>query len=142
MKTLHIYVLSVFLALNAACKSGEVSSASLPEPSANSPTATQTPKTELDAESLCARLSEMKDMPYDPSQTNDDPIYQGLMNAGDRAVPCLIEKITDATPMVDPNKSPSVSGFTVGDAATFMLLYITDQNWQPESMFPRAVAKE
>lgn len=95
----------------------------------------------IDVKGLCARLGEMKDMPYHPGQRNDDPIYNGLMDAGASAIPCLIEKIVDTTPMQDPNKSPSVSGFVVGDAATFMLLYITRVPWQPESMFPPSVAK-
>jgi hypothetical protein len=37
--------------------------------------------------------------------------------------------------MPDPRSAPSLAGFCVGDVAVFMLLYITEESWQPETMF-------
>lgn len=31
-----------------------------------------------------------------------DPVYNALMSAGEKAIPCLIRKIIDTTPMRDP----------------------------------------
>jgi hypothetical protein len=63
------------------------------------------------------------------------------MQKGREAVPCLIEKITDTTRMKDPRTAPKVPNFRVGDAAVFMLLYITRENWQPETMLSPEYAK-
>ena len=72
------------------------------------------------AEVLCGRLSEIKKLPYrDPNDT--DQIYEALMAKGKEAVPCLIEKITDETPMEDPREAQPWQQYKVGDTAVFIL---------------------
>jgi hypothetical protein len=96
---------------------------------------------DVDVASLCNKLHELKQMPYDPSEKSDDSIYNGLMQKGKEAIPCLIEKIADTTLMNDPRQAPHIQDFRVGDAAVFMLLYITKENWQPETMLSPEYAK-
>ena len=77
-------------------------------------------------ESLCNRLSEIKKLPYrDPNDT--DPIYEALISKGKEAMPCLIEKITDETPMPDPREAPVWSNYKVGDTAVFILARLADE---------------
>lgn len=104
------------------------------------PQATASPVA-ADAEELCERLAELKVIPYWPGEVAGDPIYDGLVNAGNGAIPCLVNKITDTTLMDDPRTAPKIQDFTVGDAAVFMLLYITEEPWQPETMFPPKFAE-
>jgi hypothetical protein len=66
-----------------------------------------------------------------------DEAYLGLMAAGEAAVPCLIEKISDTTPMPDPRMAPRYHGTVVGDVAIFMLVSITGIEF-PE-LLPEAV---
>jgi hypothetical protein len=95
----------------------------------------------IDVTDLCKRLREIKTIPYDPNETAGDPIYDGLRAAGGKAVPCLIEKLTDTERIELPDGLMPVNDFFVGDAATFMLLYITRENWQPTEMFPPRYAE-
>lgn len=94
-----------------------------------------------EVESLCNRLIELRTIPYDVEELADDEVYDGLVKMGTRAIPCLIKKITDITKMEDPRTAPHVEDFRVGDAAFFMLLYITKEKWQPETMFSAEYAK-
>jgi len=94
-----------------------------------------------DAATLCSKLDTLKIIPYDPDRITGDPIYDGLAQEGRNAIPCLIAKITDATPMAYPLESPPKTDFTVGDAAVFILLKITGEEWQPETMFSPKYAK-
>ncbi len=74
-------------------------------------------------ESLCNRLHEIKKLPYrDPNDT--DPIYEALIAKGKEVIPCLVEKITDDTPMRDPREAPVWQHYKVGDTAVFMLVRI------------------
>jgi hypothetical protein len=95
----------------------------------------------IDVKLLCDKLSELKKIPYDPNDVNDDPIYNGLIKQGNNAIPCLINKITDITLMPDPREAPQVEKFRVGDAAVFILLFITKQDWQPKTMLSPEFAK-
>ncbi len=67
----------------------------------------------------------------------NDEAYLALRNAGEAVVPCLIEKITDTTPMPDPRMAPKYSGTVVGDVAFFMLLDITGLEF--EALLPDEV---
>lgn len=67
---------------------------------------------------LCNHPHKIENVPYDPSLKGDDPIYNGLMAKGRAAMPCLIEKITDTTPMPDPRSAPAIADFRVGDLAS------------------------
>jgi hypothetical protein len=78
-------------------------------------------------ESLCNRLHELKKIPYkNPNDT--DPIYEALIAKGEEAMPCLVEKITDETPMRDPRGGPIWQHYKVGDTAVFMLIRITNED--------------
>lgn len=91
---------------------------------------------------LCGRLHEIKKLPYrDPNDT--DPIYEALMAKGKAAMPCLIDKITDETPMPDPREAPPWRHYTVGDTAVFILVRMADKEKDliPE-MLPQPYKKE
>ena len=80
----------------------------------------------VDVESLCDKLAEIKTLPHKAEPVND-PVYNALMRAGEKAVPCLIRKITDTTSMRDPRKAPGYAGIDnkVGDVALWVLGDIT-----------------
>jgi len=73
---------------------------------------------------LCSRLSEIKHLPFKNDLPIDDPVYQALVDAGEAALPCLIEKVADATPMKDPRGIPGPTDTRVGDVAYFVLVRI------------------
>jgi hypothetical protein len=78
-------------------------------------------------DALCNRLSEIKLLPgKDPFES--DPIYEALMAKGDAAVPCLVEKVADKTPMRDPRQAPKWQHYAVGDTAVFILVDITRED--------------
>lgn len=80
-----------------------------------------------DVESLCNRLHEIEKIPHkDPNET--DPIFEALIAKGKEAMPCLVEKITDETPMHDPRQSVIWQHYKVGDTAVFMLLRIAHED--------------
>jgi hypothetical protein len=81
-----------------------------------------------DSPSLCERLSEIRSVPMKGEGSDD--IYAGLRRLGEAAVPCLIDKITDATPMPDPRMAPKYSRTVVGDVAVFVLVRITATEFQ------------
>lgn len=96
------------------------------------PTPTGTPTMSVDL--LCSQLHKIKKLPYNYGDVIDDPIYNQLLSQRELAIPCLVDKITDTTLMQDPSTSPSVQDFRVGDAAMFVLLFLTKEKWQPETM--------
>lgn len=106
----------------------------------STPTLAATPL-QSNVQYLCANLSKLETIPYGYDELTGDPIYDGLKAAGLRAVPCLIEKITDTTPMKDPGPGPVFQDYKVGDAAVFLLLMITEEKWQPESMLSPEYSK-
>jgi hypothetical protein len=79
-------------------------------------------------ESLCERLPEIRSLPL--KGEGRDEVYLELMQAGDTVVPCLIDRITDTTPMPDPRMAPQYAGTAVGDVAVFMLVRITGTEFQ------------
>lgn len=82
--------------------------------------------TQAEANALCNRVSEIKELPYDYTEKGVDVVYDLLFDAGESVVPCLIEKIADTTIMDDP-RCPRISRETkVGDVAFFVLVRITE----------------
>lgn len=77
---------------------------------------------------LCSRLKDIKTIPtFEPTPT--DPIYEALVAKDEEAVPCLIAKITDITPIDDPRYSvPHVQFYAVGDTAIFVLVEIVGKD--------------
>jgi hypothetical protein len=96
---------------------------------------------DVDVEGLCNKLREIKTIPYDPSEKTGDPVHDGLMTAGLKAVPCLVERITDTEKTENAYVIPEAPNFRVGDAAVFMLIAITGQSWVPSEMFPPKYAE-
>ena len=76
---------------------------------------------------LCERVSGIRSIPM--KGQGQDEAYLALMNAGEAAIPCLIDKITDVTPMVDPRMAPTYQGIVVGDVAIIMLVRITEMDF-------------
>src|SRR5205807_311381 len=79
---------------------------------------------------LCNRISEINTLPM-KGEKGEDAVYDAFMVAGDKVVPCLIEKVTDATKMRDPRSEPGFPDVevTVGDIAFFLLVDITKINF-------------
>lgn len=77
-----------------------------------------------EAEFLCDRLSEIKQLPF-KGRPVDDELYNKIIGQGKAIVPCLIDKITDVTKMKDPRSAPTYPDFRVGDLAFFLLVRIT-----------------
>jgi hypothetical protein len=77
-----------------------------------------------DVSSLCARIHEIKILPF-KDEPVDDPVYNGLMEGGEGSLPCLIERVTDTTRMKDPRQTPRYLDTTVGDVAYFIFVRIT-----------------
>ena len=74
---------------------------------------------------LCDRISELKRLPL-KGETGVDSVFDALLGAGEEVVPCLIEKITDATPMHDPRCPAYAEKVAVGDTAYYVLIYKTN----------------
>lgn len=87
---------------------------------------------------FCQNLHELKKMPHKKGVRVKDPIYNGLMKMGEKAIPCLIDKLTDKTPMPDPRQAPKAN-VLVGDVAFFMLWDITER--PIEESLPPAIRK-
>jgi hypothetical protein len=80
-----------------------------------------TPPPLIKVDSLCERIGDIKILPQKDNPV-DDPAYNALLDAGEKAIPCLIRKITDTTVMTDPRQAPKVTGVRVGDVAYFMFV--------------------
>jgi hypothetical protein len=94
-----------------------------------------------DVQILCSELRNIKKIPYEAGEVTDDLIYDGLIAKGKDAIPCLVEKITDITVIEDPRiGDPHIHGFTVGDAAVFILCDITGIS--PEQFLPGEIVKK
>jgi len=76
-----------------------------------------------DARAVCNRVARIKTLPM-KGDPGIDAAYDAIVSAGDAVVPCLIQKITDVTPIRDPRCLFS-ERTTVGDIAYFVLVDIT-----------------
>ncbi len=77
-----------------------------------------------DVATLCESIRTIEVLPIKDEPVRD-PVYNGLISAGEKAVPCLIRKINDQTPMKDPRSAPKVGFVSEGDTAFFVLVDIT-----------------
>lgn len=74
-------------------------------------------------ENLCADLAKITELPMKDDMPVNDPIYLAIRQKGKAAIGCLIDHVTDETPMKDPRSAPSgPSQFKVGDLAFFLLI--------------------
>lgn len=112
-----LVILSTFL---LGC-SGQV------RPEAPAPEVKATPVSS-DPATLCESIRTIEVLP-NKDEPVPDPVYNGLIAAGENAIPCLIRKITDQTPMKDPRSAPKVGFVSVGDTAFFVLVGMTKINF-------------
>src|ERR1700752_363339 len=82
-------------------------------------------KAAFNALRLCDQISEIKRFPV-KGEPGVDSTYDALIAAGDDVIPCLIERITDTTPMHDPRCPAWAEKVAVGDTAYYVLLDKTD----------------
>lgn len=93
----------------------------------------QATPTRPDAQALCERLPEIKEIPFKDEPVEDEA-YNSFIAASNEAVPCLIDRLDDSTKMKDPRSAPQYRDFKVGDLAYIMLVRITKVPF--ESMLP------
>jgi len=77
--------------------------------------------------SICDEIIEIQSIPM--KGEGGDDVFLKLMEAGELAIPCLIDRITDTTPVPDPRMAPTFHGTVVGDIAVFMLARITERSF-------------
>ena len=111
------------------------------------PMVTVTPKNETarpasELTELCKQLAEIKQFPgRDPSE-QEDPFYAAIMAKGKDIMPCLVEEITNDTPMHDPRSAPVWQHYKVGDTAVFLLVDIAKDDELLEKMLPQPYREE
>ena len=130
MKKNKIYALIFSIAFSIACQdktqavrvtgNPQSSNANAQEPSPN--------PTPIDPKFLCDRVPQIKILPFKGEQ-GKDATYDSLMVAGDAVIPCLIDRVTDVTPMQDPRESLKFEDTRVGDIAYFVLTDITGMDF-------------
>ena len=91
----------------------------LPSPSASA--STERKPALADLKLICDQVRQIKTLPFKGEEGVDDS-YDALIKAGDSLIPCLIDKITDTTPMPDPRQTPKFPDVRVGDVAYFVLV--------------------
>ncbi len=72
-------------------------------------------------ENICSLLGAVKAVPFRADGPSADLAYNALRANRGAIAGCLVERITDTTPMNDPGAGPKVGGFVVGDLAFFLL---------------------
>lgn len=96
---------------------------------------------ELSAIEACSQLAKIKAMPIKADSPATDPYHLVLRSDPKSASACLIDRITDPTPMADPRFEPTkVDGFAVGDLAFFILSDLGVVSF--EGVLPREVAQQ
>jgi hypothetical protein len=92
------------------------------------------------ASRACDRLGELRELPF-KGEPVSDAVYNELIAVGHPAIPCLVDKIDDATPMPDPRKAPPIpGGVAVGDVALFVLSDVSSVDFK--DLLPPEVLKE
>jgi len=146
MKRLNfIYGYFVIGALLCSCNMPAESKSKRPTIDAT-PVVTATPKAEIvtptsDLAELCKQLAHIKILP-DPGSSDHDEIYDAIIAKGKRIMPCLVEEITNDTPMHDPRSAPVWQHYKVGDTAVFLLVDIAKDDELLEKMLPQPYREE
>jgi hypothetical protein len=92
-----------------------------------------------DSVELCDKVSEIKLLPFKGERV-DDTAYNSLIKAGEAAIPCLIERVTDTKKMRDPRQAPTYSDVRAGDVAYFVLIRLA--NIEFVEMLPERVQEK
>src|SRR6185369_8695391 len=125
MKTNMLATLLLSLLVSVACDSrGKAASG----PTSAAPVGQVQQLTDDDVRALCNRVAEIKVLSM-KDEKGLDATVDSLMTAGVRAVPCLIDKVTDETPMADPRQAPRYKDTKVGDVAFFMIARIANLDY-------------
>ncbi len=120
MLTTLVLSLVIFVGCSGKAQVRPAAQAAKPSPSVE-------PSRDLTADEvqqLCNRVAEIKVLPM-KEERGVDSTYDAFMTAGVRVVPCLIEKVTDETPIKDPRQAPTYSDTRLGDIAVFLIGDIT-----------------
>lgn len=128
MKTNMIATLLLSLLVSVACDSRGKAHTIASGPTSAAPIGQVQQLTDDDVRALCNRVAEIKVLPM-KDEKGIDATVDSLMTAGVRAVPCLIDKVTDETPMVDPRQAPRYKDTRVGDVAFFMITRIANLDY-------------
>jgi hypothetical protein len=118
-------MLSLLLS-TASCGSSFQANGVLPKTEPSPQASEPSPQASVNFDTICERVAEIKVLPMKVDRPSDDPAYNALMAAGEKAIPCLIKTITDTTEMTDPRQAPKVTGVRVGDVAFFMLVRVSN----------------
>lgn len=105
-------------------------------PSPTAAVAQEQQLTDDGVQALCNRVAEIKVLPM-KDERGLDATFDAFMDASVRAVPCLIDKVTDETPMPDPRQAPKYSDTKVGDIAFFVAARIANVDYA--AVLPPAV---
>lgn len=87
---------------------------------------------------LCERIQDIRVLPF-KDERGEDEIYNSIREAGDSAIPCLIDRISDTTIMPDPRQSPHYDQITVGDVAFFVLVGIAGEEENFANFLPNDI---
>lgn len=126
MQRINVYVIALSLSILIACQ-GHSQTPTVAGNLTNTNPDLQVKRpspTPVDTSSLCEQVRQIKVLPFKGDQGRDKT-YDSLVAAGDAVVPCLIDKVTDATPMQDPRETLKFAETKVGDVAYFVLIDIT-----------------
>jgi hypothetical protein len=91
-----------------------------------------------DARRICNRIAEIKTLPM-KGEPGIDAAYDAIVGAGEAVVPCLIQNITNVTPVRD-SRCLFSEKTSVGDIAYFVLVDITKLDFA--ELLPVAVQKK
>ena len=113
-----VSLLLIFVNMDSSCARSypigpqNASVTSEPKPMIQEPAKVQDPTT------LCSRISDIKILPQ-KGETGEDQTYDAFIRAGEKVVPCLIERVSDTTKMRDPRQEPGYPDIQVriGDIA-------------------------
>jgi len=74
----------------------------------------------------------VRTLPLKDDEPVTDPALNAVFQAGATATLCLVEHLTDTTPMPDPRKAPPSHSFVVGDLASILLCRITGRLFEDQ----------
>lgn len=114
-------------------------------PETNSSIVQATPTITSSAEKrACERLSEITKLSNRLPPEEFDPIVKQILAEGDKAIPCLIEQITDETPTEDVRGAPIWQNYVVGDTAIILLMRLDGAEFEKviKEMLPSPYREE
>lgn len=77
----------------------------------------------------CSEVRQIKQLPYESREIGTDKAYDKLIAKGDKAIPCLISQITNATIGHDP-RCPTINKDTkIGDVAFWVVADLLNVMW-------------